>query len=709
MSADTWLEDNNRYLAASLQWLRLKLRGITPADTGAKPVPPPATTIIEPVATPPETAQRSWFSRTDKTASPAVIPLPSAAPPQVEIDAAGSHAVLEAAASQRAAAAQADPPPALPLLALRLGLSDFEADTLLLCAATELDPDIGRLISAAQGPGAPPYPSFSLALRLFDEPSWDALSPHRPLRHARLLELSQPGATPLTAAAVRADERIVHFIKGLNDLDERLSTLLTSVDDTPASPLSPTQQAVGADLQHQIEVIGNGGPVVAMLLGADGHSKLEAARAVCAAQRRYLYSLPIESLPATPPEAEQLARLWQRECALLPLALYLDADELDGPQSEVAQRMRSFLGRELGLVFVALREPASLRAAQVLSIVIDKPTPAEQRGAWLQALQPDLAAAEAGQGAARLASQFNLNLREIGQAMALAHGQSPEGLTDRAWKSARQATLPRLNMLAQRIDARATWDDLVLGDEALQSLRQIAAQVRQRYRVYEDWGYARKMNRGLGISALFSGESGTGKTMAAEVIANELDLALYRIDLSAVVSKYIGETEKNLRRLFDAAETGGAILFFDEADALFGKRSEVKDSHDRYANIEINYLLQRMESFSGLAILATNMRSALDTAFLRRLRFVVDFKYPGAAERKRLWQQVILEAVPKDELDFDRLARFNLSGGNVASVALNAAFAAAQRDTRLTMPLLLSSLRTELRKLDKPANESEFR
>ena len=155
-------------------------------------------------------------------------------------------------------------------------------------------------------------------------------------------------------------------------------------------------------------------------------------------------------------------------------------------------------------------------------------------------------------------------------------------------------------MLAQRIDARATWDDLVLGDEALQSLRQIAAQVRQRYRVYEDWGYARKMNRGLGISALFSGESGTGKTMAAEVIANELDLALYRIDLSAVVSKYIGETEKNLRRLFDAAESGGAILFFDEADALFGKRSEVKDSHDRYANIEINYLLQRMVMISDL-------------------------------------------------------------------------------------------------------------
>ena len=184
-------------------------------------------------------------------------------------------------------------------------------------------------------------------------------------------------------------------------------------------------------------------------------------------------------------------------------------------------------------------------------------------------------------------------------------------------------------MLAERIEPIATWDDIVLPDYEMGLLHQIADQVEQRSKVYDEWGFREKMNRGLGISALFAGESGTGKTMAAEVIANELRLNLYRIDLSAVVSKYIGETEKNLRRLFDAAEDGGAILFFDEADALFGKRSEVKDSHDRYANIEINYLLQRMEAYRGLAILATNMKSALDHAFLRRLRFIVNFPFPG--------------------------------------------------------------------------------
>nr|WP_206602808.1 ATP-binding protein [Leptolyngbya ohadii] len=196
--------------------------------------------------------------------------------------------------------------------------------------------------------------------------------------------------------------------------------------------------------------------------------------------------------------------------------------------------------------------------------------------------------------------------------------------------------------------------------------------------------------------------------MAAEVIANDLQLHLYRIDLSAVVSKYIGETEKNLRRLFDAAEAGGAILLFDEADALFGKRSEVKDSHDRYANIEINYLLQRMESYRGLAILATNLKNALDTAFLRRLRFIVDFPFPGLRERLRLWQNAFPPQTPIESLDYDRLANLNLSGGNIHTVAINAAFLAAQAGTPVTLPLVLAAARTEYRKLDRPINESEF-
>jgi SpoVK/Ycf46/Vps4 family AAA+-type ATPase len=266
-----------------------------------------------------------------------------------------------------------------------------------------------------------------------------------------------------------------------------------------------------------------------------------------------------------------------------------------------------------------------------------------------------------------------------------------------------------LDALAHRIEPKATFDDIVLPAEQTELLRQITAQVNQRGKVYGEWGFGRRLNRGLGISALFAGESGTGKTMAAEVIANALQLNLYRIDLSAVVSKYIGETEKNLRRLFDAAEDGGAILFFDEADALFGKRSEVKDSHDRYANIEINYLLQRMESYRGLAILATNLRGSLDVAFMRRLRFIVSFPFPGIAERRRMWQIAFPPQTPTRQLDYDRLARLNLTGGSIHNAALNAAFLSADAGSPVTMPLVLAAAKAEFVKLDRPVNEAEFR
>jgi SpoVK/Ycf46/Vps4 family AAA+-type ATPase len=284
-----------------------------------------------------------------------------------------------------------------------------------------------------------------------------------------------------------------------------------------------------------------------------------------------------------------------------------------------------------------------------------------------------------------------------------------ERLRDRLWKACLVSTRPRLDTLAHRLEPRVTWDDLVLPPADLRILQQIAEQVAHRSTVYEKWGFNRKMSRGLGISALFAGDTGTGKTMAAEVIAMHLRLDLYRIDLSSVVSKYIGETEKNLRRLFDAAENGGAILFFDEADALFGKRSEVKDSHDRYANIEINYLLQRMEAYRGLAILATNMKSALDPAFMRRLRFVVNFPFPGAVERKAIWQKVFPANVPQSGLDFDRLSRLHIAGGNIYNIALNAAFMAARANGLVSMPMVLEAARAEFRKLERPINENDFR
>jgi SpoVK/Ycf46/Vps4 family AAA+-type ATPase len=366
------------------------------------------------------------------------------------------------------------------------------------------------------------------------------------------------------------------------------------------------------------------------------------------------------------------------------------------------------------LFFLGTRETLPHLERPNFSADVARPTNAEQEAAWTAELDD-----QTGGMPARLVSQFNLNLARIHHLGGLARAEGHDSnlpASQKTWAICRASERPRMDALAQRLEPKVTWDDLVLPAEQTCALKQIAAQVAHRHQVYHEWGFERKMNRGFGISVLFAGDSGTGKTMAAEVIANELELDLYRIDLSAVVNKYIGETEKNLRRVFDAAEEGGAILFFDEADALFGKRSEVKDSHDRYANVEINYLLQRIESYHGLAILATNMKSALDTAFLRRLRFVINFPYPTLADRRRLWEKVFLQAgaknhlaaPPLDDLDYERLAKLNLAGGNIHNAALNAAFQAAAQGSNVTMPLVFEAIRTELRKLDRPINEADF-
>jgi hypothetical protein len=622
-----------------------------------------------------------------------------------------------------------EPPSALAFLGQRLGLSLFEQNVLLLCAAMELDTRIADLCARAQGDTQKGFPTFALALSLFDDPAWDVLSPERPLRYFRLIEIHQPVAQCLTSSPLRADERIVNYLKGLNYPDDRLTSFLAlmELDPGPAT-LAPSQSAVVEMILRRLKQTAEVAPLPPVqLLGADATSKQLVAQHAAVQLGRRLYRLPVELLPSASADLETLARLWQRESLLLPLALYLDAQEPDGTTAERLGSLGRFLARSNGVFFLGTRELVPrLAGRSPIALDVAKPTSAEQQIAWSEALGPSVK-----ESPALLAAQFNLNFPGIQQLAAFARMEangSADSLPEILWDACCASERPRLDALAQRLELKATWNDFVLPAAETNLLRQISAQVRQRSKVYDEFGFARKMNRGFGISALFAGDSGTGKTMAAEVIANELRLNLYRIDLSAVVSKYIGETEKNLRRLFDAAEDGGAILFFDEADALFGKRSEVKDSHDRYANIEINYLLQRLESFRGLAILATNMKSALDTAFTRRLRFIVNFPFPGLSERRQLWQKVFpqrdvkrnLPYTPVADLDYERLARLNLAGGHIHNIALNAAFLAAadwekgkktgdtQKAPLVTMPMILEAARAEFLKLDRPINAADF-
>lgn len=653
IDVSAWEATNARYLAAALGWLRVRLE------------------------------QHAGEERRDADLAAAAA----------ERDAAG----LEAAAA-----------PALMLLAETLGLSRFDCNLLLLCAAAEFDSGFSALFARAQCDPSRTYPTFALALSIFDDAAWDALSPERPLRYWKLIEINQPGAQALTASALRADERIVNYLKGLNYLDDRLAPYLVNIERAGSIGEVPASQH---HLRSQITARWRHGragaqiPVV-QLLGPDLAAKQLVAADAALEMRRRLYRLSPDALPSQPAELEVLARLWQRESMLLPIALYVDAQEIDASETH-ATSVRRFLARSDGLFALAVREawPRLPRDSHVVDVT--KPTMEEQRNAWQSVI-----GLEDAESPARLASQFNLNISDIQQIAAMTGSSADAGgtpLPRRLWDACRARVRPMLDALAHRIEPRATFEDIVLPAEQTGLLHQIAAQVNQRGKVYGEWGFADKVNRGLGISALFAGESGTGKTMAAEVIADTLRLNLYRIDLSAVVSKYIGETEKNLRRLFDAAEDGGAILFFDEADALFGKRSDVKDSHDRYANIEINYLLQRMEAYRGLAILATNMRGSLDMAFTRRLRFIVNFPFPGLIERRRMWQKAFPPQTPLRNLDFDRLARLNLTGGSIHNAALNAAFLGAQANSPVTMPLALAAAKAEFVKLDRPVNEADFR
>jgi len=592
------------------------------------------------------------------------------------------------------------------LLADYLGLSQFDRYVLALCAALELDTGIAHLCARAQDDLNKPYPTFALTFALFDDPDWNALSPYAPLRHWRLIEINQPAAQPLTVAALRADERIVNYLKGLNYLDDRITCLVDPLEEPPRNgPLPPSQQQiVDKIIQHLTHLNGNERVPVVELLGHDSDSKHLIASEVAFSLKRALQITDLKTLPSQTGDFETFTRLWQRESRLLPLALYID---VNGAGEAEKIHLKRFMVNFSGVIFIDQENPSTDAGRHRISFEIDKPSPEEQEAIWIEALK-----GKDPPSSARLAEQFSFSRHEIQRLAGTVlreHSQNETDIDDALWQACRVAARVGMGDLAQRIDAKATWKQIVLPPEQKELLCHITDQVFQRSLVYEDWGFREIMNRGLGISALFIGESGTGKTMAAEVIANDLNLDLFRIDLSAVVNKYIGETEKNLRKLFDAAEDSGAILFFDEADALFGKRSEVKDSHDRYANIEINYLLQKMEAYRGLAILASNMKSALDKAFVRRLRFIVNFPFPDATARKKIWENAFPDKTPgKKTLDYQYLAKHPLTGGSIHNIALNTAFLAAQDGGSVTMPLVLKAACTEFKKLEKPMKESDF-
>jgi SpoVK/Ycf46/Vps4 family AAA+-type ATPase len=350
--------------------------------------------------------------------------------------------------------------------------------------------------------------------------------------------------------------------------------------------------------------------------------------------------------------------------------------------------------------------------AKAIRLPLALPNAALRRELWTEYLAdsphqvPDLM---------ELASRFRLNAGQIRDAAAWAagraRGRGQAAITMADLENAVAfVVMPTLDGLARSLPPRHTWDELILPADVTAHLHEFAAAIRRREQVYDTWGFDRRRPMGRGLNALFAGPSGTGKTMAAEIIAGELGLSIFKIDLSAVVSKYIGETEKHLRRLFAEAEQANAILFFDEADALFGKRSEVRDAHDRYANIEVAYLLQALEEHAGVTILATNLFGNLDDAFVRRVHYIVHFPFPDEDMRRRIWGVIFpAEAPLAPDVDRADLARrFRITGGHIRNIALGGAFLAADDGETICMDHLLRAARREFQKMGKIIEEADF-
>ncbi|MFI1393599.1 ATP-binding protein [Streptomyces sp. NPDC020681] len=593
-------------------------------------------------------------------------------------------------------------PATLDALVACFGLSPFERDIVLLAAAAELEPTTGARCAAACGDPDRAYPTFSLALAALAEAHWSALTPVSPLRRWRLVELDDE--TRLTTSRLRLDERILHFLVGSPYLDSRLHGLLrrTAVADSLPASYDLAAGRVAAAWTGG----GSAAPLRVELVGGDLRTRADIAAAAARHSGLGLYSMAADDVPNDPAERDRLARLWQREAILLPAALLVEVGELDREQAAAAD---AFIESAAVPLVVSSLDPRQTERPRGERVTVPALDTEEQVGVWADAFEdvPEVSEDDLRD----LVEQFALPPHLIRSAGATVvrdlPGEDELDATSLAWRAGLTEARMGMDELGRRIEPQAAWGDLVLAERQLRILREIVAHVRQRSTVYQEWGFASTLRRGLGVTALFAGGSGTGKTLAAEVMARELGLDLFIIDLSQVVSKYIGETEKNLRKVFDAAERGGALLLFDEADALFGKRSEVKDSHDRYANLEVSYLLMRMEAYRGLAILTTNMKQALDTAFMRRIRFVVDFPFPGESERAEIWRRVLPARAPMKGIDPDLLARLTVAGGSIRNIALSGAFLAAEEGDRLQMRHMLEAARTEYLKLDRSLTPTE--
>jgi SpoVK/Ycf46/Vps4 family AAA+-type ATPase len=612
-------------------------------------------------------------------------------------------------------------------LARLFGLTAFDLDCLLIALAPELDARYERLYGYLQDDITKRWPSVDLLLNLLC-PSWETKMAARerfqsaaPLVRYRLIDLFEEPSHPHPTALgkhVKSDERVTSFLLGSDEPDARLQPYLKSVD----SKVEIASLVVPRELRSRIAQLAHHrrqSDAVVFLRGGHGSGKKALAAALCRELDVRLLAIDLRHMAAcSESEWRSLIALAMREATLQPAALYLSG--FDALVCDEKEFFRTSLLRELdtraGWSFLAAENPWRPAGELTRPLLIHIDVPRSLHSERVQIWERSLAKTD-GLDFTELASKFRFTPGQIREASTtarnLAYRRDPaKGTVEPAdvYEACRLHSNRKLSDLAKRIEPHYAWGDIILPADRVMQLREICNCVKYRGVVYEEWGFDRKLSLGKGLHILFSGPPGTGKTMAAEIIAKELELDLYKIDLSSMVSKYIGETEKNLARVFQEAETSNAILFFDEADALFGKRSEVRDSHDRYANIEVGYLLQRMEEYEGVVILATNFRRNMDEAFVRRIHFTVEFPFPNEADRRQIWETIWPKETPrKPDLDLEYISRrFEIAGGNIRNIALGAAFLAADNGGAVNMQHLLHATRREYQKMGKVVGHGEF-
>jgi ATP-dependent 26S proteasome regulatory subunit len=620
-----------------------------------------------------------------------------------------AHALAEAARHQ-------NHPPRLSRLIETFGLQPFDVDALLICLAPQIDLRYERIYGYLQDDVTRKLPTINLVLGLLCPPGAERILALRhfslqgPLFSHRLLE--RPADEPrntLLNQVLTIDRTVAAWLLG--DYQPPTQPGLRFALSAPAArPSDPV--IAGESVLNPQKIIAKK-PILAFY-GPDSAAQLAAARLLAQEAKRPLLEVRYQAEAAGETSAAAALDLALRDARLTDALPFLHGWDSALEDAALPAGMFAELCTFPGLLIFSTAArwlPKGYEHDRRIAWQ-EFPTPSYARRIALW--QHFLGQAEPLPDVENVAGQFQLNTGQIQDAVASARNLAaqherriqPEDLL----VAARSHSNPRLGALALKINPHYRWDDIILPDDQRALLRELVATVRERPQVLDAWGVGRKLVPNRGVTVLFAGPPGTGKTMSAEIIAAELGLDLYKIDLSTIVSKYIGETEKNMERIFQEAETSNAILFFDEADALFGKRSEVKDSHDRYANIEISYLLQRMEAYDGVTILATNLRANLDEAFTRRLQFAVDFPFPEQADRLRIWQTLFPPDVPRAaNLDFEMLARrFKLAGGNIRNVIVNAAYLAAANGSVVTMEHLLHGTRRELQKMGRLIGEQDL-